>query len=438
MVAKPYVYNLETHISSYNGLSLKYFYSTLHDTNPYRINVLPPANGKKLWRVKRSVSIGNSSEDCSSSTQCLNNSLKISAAGKNIKRAPLRRPKNTPGMPKDFVFVDLSPVKSDTSDISSAEEPSTAATTPTQSPIASETQTQYSTFQEDCALLDSISSLSDSDSIFSNVDKSNIFDSSFSGYMQESETTISQQGPNDLGLGLINMDIQDWEHTLFKPQQQAPPQQPALSTQAISQQLFGYQQAMMQQYQQIQLLQQQLQQQAQLQLQQQQLEQSISPIQSSPESEIETMIPFTHKRSKSTSEVTKRRSSGQFQFKTYTGPNKKSKHRRIVSEPIKRQAIKYLSRPATAPSTPKAQPTTIGLEDFMLLNDQLSISLNDDSLLSDSSANEQKYESYSPLSLYSEVERMPKNFDTSLLNCGVDQFIILKQDEFEFTGFVSI
>ena len=339
-------------------------------------------------------------------------------------------------MPKDFVFVDLSPVKSDASDISSAEEPSTAATTPTQSPITSDTQSQYSTYQEDCALLDSISSLSDSDSIFSNMEKSNIFDTSFSGYMQETES-VSEQGSNDLGLGLINMDIQDWEHTLFKPQQQAPTQQPALSTQAISQQLFGYQQAMMQQYQQIQLLQQQLQQQAQLQLQQQQLEQNISPIQPSPESEIETMNPFTHKRSKSTSEVTKRRSSGQFQFKTYTGPNKKSKHRRVVSEPIKRQAIKYLSSAATAPSTPKAQPT-IGLEDFMLLNDQINISLNDDSLLSDSSANEQKYQSFSPLSQYSEVERMPKNFDTSLLNCGVDEFIILKQDEFEFTGFVSI
>lgn len=76
------------------------------------IRVLPPANGKKRWRVRRLVSAG--SLDNTSSLECLNNSLKISAAGSfMMKRPPLKRPKLKPGMPKDFVFVDLSPVKSE-------------------------------------------------------------------------------------------------------------------------------------------------------------------------------------------------------------------------------------------------------------------------------------------------------------------------------------
>lgn len=102
--------------------------------------VLPPANGKKLWRVKKSQPSRNNSISSHSSTsksasnsstsshqsnaslnsiqtsmECLNNSLRIAAAASKftIKRPPLRRPKNKPGKPKDFVFVDLSPVQSE-------------------------------------------------------------------------------------------------------------------------------------------------------------------------------------------------------------------------------------------------------------------------------------------------------------------------------------
>lgn len=134
------------------------------------IKVLPPANGKKLWRVRKSTpnthqrsnslpgnksttspillksnrscstssiasttatannNTNNSSPMQSSSIECLNNSLKIVAAASKftIKRPPLRRPKNKPGKPKDFVFVDLSPVQSD---ISSESESNTATIT---------------------------------------------------------------------------------------------------------------------------------------------------------------------------------------------------------------------------------------------------------------------------------------------------------------------
>ncbi|EER30820.1 predicted protein [Candida tropicalis MYA-3404] len=92
--------------------------------------VLPPANGKKLWRVKKTQPSRHSSISSSSTTshqsnaslnsiqtsmECLNNSLRIAAAASKftIKRPPLRRPKNKPGKPKDFVFVDLSPVQSE-------------------------------------------------------------------------------------------------------------------------------------------------------------------------------------------------------------------------------------------------------------------------------------------------------------------------------------
>lgn len=77
------------------------------------MQVAPPANGKKLWRVKRTPSLGASSVETDLSLECLNNSLKISAAGRLAlcKRPPSKRPKLKPGMPKDFVFVDLSPIK---------------------------------------------------------------------------------------------------------------------------------------------------------------------------------------------------------------------------------------------------------------------------------------------------------------------------------------
>lgn len=72
--------------------------------------VLPPANGKKLWRVKKTQPSRHSSISSSSTTshqsnaslnsiqtsmECLNNSLRIAAAASKftIKRPPLRRPK---------------------------------------------------------------------------------------------------------------------------------------------------------------------------------------------------------------------------------------------------------------------------------------------------------------------------------------------------------
>lgn len=78
---------------------------------------MPPANGKKLWRVKRAQG-SHVSLDALLLLECLNSSLRISAAAKKFvtRRPPSRRPKAKPGMRKDFVFVDLSPVRSEESE----------------------------------------------------------------------------------------------------------------------------------------------------------------------------------------------------------------------------------------------------------------------------------------------------------------------------------
>ena len=80
------------------------------------MQVLPPANGKKMWRVKRTPSTNSKEgQQSDSSRECLNSSLKISAAGKTfmMRRPPMKRPRAKFGESRAFVFVDLSPVKSE-------------------------------------------------------------------------------------------------------------------------------------------------------------------------------------------------------------------------------------------------------------------------------------------------------------------------------------
>lgn len=109
------------------------------------MHVLPPANGKKLWRVKRRLVSGSMAQTDASSLECFNSLMKMSAAGKQsmARRPPLKRPKLKPGMPKDFVFVDLSPVKSDSDGASASfvkngdNSPNIAATAPIPPPLQS-------------------------------------------------------------------------------------------------------------------------------------------------------------------------------------------------------------------------------------------------------------------------------------------------------------
>ncbi|CAK7899034.1 hypothetical protein CAAN3_04S04192 [[Candida] anglica] len=169
----------------------------------------PPPNGRKLWRVQRQPSTtGNQQVEHNSSQECLQNSLKIVAAGKaySTKRPPLRRPKNQPGKPKDFVFVDLSPIRSE-------EEESNKLNT--QQKIASTYPANVSPVSE--ASNDSFSASSDEESMFSLYDSTNINSNaqfsqsgneynSASNYMQSNAQLFSMP---EVGLGLNMLD--DWQ-----------------------------------------------------------------------------------------------------------------------------------------------------------------------------------------------------------------------------------
>lgn len=289
-------------------------------TNP-SLQVLPPANGKKLWRVKRSLSTGNPAGlDANSSLECLNNSLRISAAGKQfmVKRPPLKRPKSKPGMPKDFVFVDLSPVKSSDSESDASSAASSTLTSPTTSYAS--TNLKQSPLQD--------------------------FDDGFCTQAAELLTYNAPMALYDetlLGLGLMNVAY-DYGT------QPVPMQQ----DQAAMQRLMLYQgqyQAPIAQME-----------------SQQYAHQPASPI-----------APSEHRRTKSTSTLPRRKSAGGFQFKTYKGPKNAKKptarkHRRCVSEPSSHIAAQAALAQAAAARAPAAEvayahaltpPSECGFEDFL-------------------------------------------------------------------------
>ncbi|ABN68140.1 predicted protein [Scheffersomyces stipitis CBS 6054] len=485
------LYPLKEKILPTPGYPRIFFFNTM-EHKPHNM-VLPPANGKKLWRVKRTVSGSHGSHTSTndandtqtdSSLECLNNSLKIAAAaGKfSMRRPPLRRPKNKPGKPKDFVFVDLSPVKTEDSEASSGEYSTTSSPTLVNTQLPSPTlsindaniKLDYTTNNDTINSTVSKAGLemaplnesfnnsisSEDDSLFSSFNNSEILESALSAYMQVQPqvSMVPRSAPVDsYGLGIMNMGSMNWDQPQVMKQQQTvqmSPQQQA-NQKTLTEQLFGYQQAMLQQYQQIQLLQQQLQ-------QQQEMQKNIISPQSSPEEpvEIETKIANSNKRSKSTGDVgssAKRRASGQFQFKTYTGPNKSKqqiRHRHTVSEPIKKNSAskKEVENAAAVsiPTTPKQEQTqsqqssiksTVGLEDFMMLNEQISIELPYEELSTDDalSMKSGKYDTYSPVSDYSDEDdyfAKSKGLDPNLLsNCGIDQYLIPRADDFVFSGF---
>lgn len=273
-------------------------------TTNTRIQVLPPANGKKLWRVKRDSSINPASLDAKLSLECMNNSLKISAAGKQFmsKRPPLKRPKGKPGMPKDFVFVNLSPIQSSEDD--------------------------------ECGSMSSASSLS-------GVDKHlpmSMTNDSFSSFEDDSGCfnlggncnyeAYQPMGDQLLGLGLMNM----------------PSQYPQPSVVEMA----------------IRMRQEQLAFQKFLQLQAQFL--TTPQVARTPVMLVNA--PADHRRTKSTS-TPRRKSAGGFQFKTYNGPNTVKKpvvrrHRRCLLEPTVKLAANVSVSDTSADTS-----NSISLEDFL-------------------------------------------------------------------------
>lgn len=352
------------------------------------MQVLPPANGKKLWRVKRSVSLGNpASSDANSSLQCLNSSLRITAACKQFmsKRPSLKRPKLKPGMMKDFVFVDLSPVKTEAEEISPA-------------------------------LLLLLMSL---------LAESPVFDKPHDFSFDDIDSSL-------LGLGLMNMPAEYPQPSVAELALQMQQEQLAFQRFLQFQSQFGMQTSP--QMTQLQMQTSPMQTNSQIQTQMSQL-QVAHPA-----------TPYTHQRSKLAS--LPRRKSSEFQFKSYKGPGvRKPKHRRCVSESsVKRKSV----TPSMGSSDAGVSDAGVsdsgvsesGSSDFSPLQDFLhapkdsDISLDYSQTLSLDDI-EQFDLAYTPLTDLLDFENVdtlhkPINLD---MHCDNSQ---LFKDEFDMSNFVSI
>lgn len=345
------------------------------------MQVLPPANGKKLWRVKRNLSTGNpASLDANLSLECLNSSLKITAAGKQFmsKRPPLKRPKSKPGMPKDFVFVDLSPVKS-----SEDEESSDGASSVMSSTASSPTLA----FSND--KLSPMSMLKDSFTFFE--------DDSFQNFPMDNYQACGSAQPafdaNLLGLGLMNM----------------PAEYPQPSVAELAMQMHQEQLAF----------------QRFLQFQSQFL--NTPPMTHTPAEPPMMSSPVRdHKRSKSTPSIPRRKSAGGFQFKTYKGPNTSvrkplvRKHKRCVLEPTNK---------IIADAKCTTPPSDSDLREF--LHDP-----TDDLSLEDVEQFDLAYTPLTDLSDFENVDTLHKPINLDMLH-GCDSAQLFK-DEFDMSNFVSI
>ncbi|KAI5957833.1 hypothetical protein KGF57_003100 [Candida theae] len=434
--------------------------------------VLPPANGKKLWRVKRSVSSSSTSSTSNQSqpsVECLNSSLKIAAAGSkfSIRRPPMRRPKNKPGKPKDFVFVDLSPVKSDEeaqfdqSKIMQGQEgiasaAATAAATATATAAATATATATATLTPPTPFNEQLPSptVSIEESIFelpalNEYDEYNASRSSL-GSAGSGETTPSEE----LGLGIMNLGV-DWNQPQPIQQQQPQPQSaqqqmPQMSQEFISQQLYGYQQAMLQQHLQIQQLQQQLFEQQQRAIESQIISATSTPALPQQPQFQQLQSPFKEPQQKQQPQQTPslpatktRKTAGQLQFKTYQPKHQRSASEACIKKPVRKPHHRTYSVPFTPvqpqqqqqPQQYSAMPmqsvdsscSDVSLDDFMLLNDQISMNLN---LNQQHQHQQQQLSSFTPVSEYSEeyddkfATAGKPNSASSITACGFEELFL--------------
>lgn len=179
----------------------------------------PPPNGRKLWRVQRQLTPnGHTSNEHNPTQQCLQNSLKIVAAGKAFltKRPPLKRPKNKPGKPKDFVFVDLSPVRSEESSSDESNKRQKSASVSSESCMISPPNSAYlanvSPFSE---AQETFSVSSDDESLFSLYETTS--QQQDSQFLENYETS---QMP-EIGLGINVLDNWQFDYNFgILPQQE--------------------------------------------------------------------------------------------------------------------------------------------------------------------------------------------------------------------------
>lgn len=349
--------------------------------------ILPPANGRKLWRVRLASASAKKAVGSNFSMECFNNSMKISAAGTSFltRRPPSKRPKNKPGMPKDFVFVDLLPVKTQEAEMTGSNDLASISSAPTSASASTSGSLPPSP-------------TSDDDSIFSNLDSATMM-SELDGTGAYVQDTFSTDTRAEMGLGIMNIDFgMGWQS------QEAASGAAELAPLAYS--MNG-------------------------------IDTSSTPhfnnfvfgtTRGEDITSNTTMQPRGHKRAytvdaapnlKRSKSTTDRRRSGEIQFKAYhapvAGPRKQLNHRHTMSAPV-------------VPQIKSQQPQPVSnLEDFMLLNEQITVFLNDSDT---SDAGE-----YSPVS-----EFVPEVDNTKLSNfkgCANDQFMAHKPEEFDFNSFVT-
>lgn len=408
-----------------------------------------PPNGQKRWRItsgkSNSLMKGSKNSKIPKSQrviQCFQNSLQIAAAGQQYQGKKSKRPKNKPGMPKDFIFVDLSPVKnaedsSDEGDNSSLVSP---AITPDTTVDNQEQNTVSPTITPDTTALDnqklnadsyfelstsndSFQSLqSDEESIFSSLEDSSSSNSSTFGtepYIQECNQINTQSSANNdamLGLGILNMDMtSNAGHWM------------AESDDMYYQESFNYEPSVA-------------------------YSSHINPFPVIEQSKVEpqfeglkrsntvTELPTqteqstSHRRAKSTCEPSKKRSSSTLQFRVYKAPSSKAKknlspelnHRRTISEPS-----------LAIPRNPNAF-------DLMDFDNQMFVDLNGDESSDNCNSVMSESNIFTPSTDYSEAEDYTSdllkssNMDTFLLGgCGSNEFLGNNQYDFDFNSYVS-
>lgn len=271
-------------------------------------------------------------------------------------------------------------------------------------------------------LNDSFSSISDDDSIFSQLEDSKLLDSAISDYMQVNDQ-CSAPAPHqaqEIGLGIMNMEI-NWNE----------PQSIHGYSDETEQKLYNAEQALFEQTCQIELLQEQLKQANVYQMQSspspQPQAQAQPQLQSMPLPKPSQMPQAakqnTKKRSKSTSDVSsKRKNAGQIQFRTYTGPKKKApRHRHSCSDSFIKPTIPEIN--FVANSTLNSSVSSAGFDDLMMFNDQMLPCQNAGS--------------FTPVTDYSDEEDFAKSkdFDSNLLGCGLEQYL-QKTETFDFNSFI--
>lgn len=384
-----------------------------------------PANGQKRWRIKKQNSLAKNSKAPKQNRviECLHNSLQIAAAGQQCQtRKPLsKRPRKKPGMPRDFVFVDLSPVKN--IDDSSDEDDKTSLVSPTITPnttILDNQKLNTPSNYELSASNDSFQSLqSDDESIFSSLEDASIMSKSSSfgneSYMQEYNQINTQPTENNvtmLGLGLLNMDMSSNAGHWMSEDAEMYYQEGVNFEQSVA------------------------------------YHSHINPfsenIQSNIEPQYENLkrsntVPelptqnkkSAHKRAKSTSEASKKKTSSSLQFKAYKAPLAKAKkedlsHRRTISEPS------------------LATPREADLLNFIDFSSQIPMAVNDDESSNRANLAMSEASSFTPNTEYSENEDYTSellkssNMDAFLIGgCGSNEIMGHNQFDFDFNSYVS-